>query len=308
MLTLVTWGFSLHLYHKVGKIKHLLDALNCSLSSCVLFASSLIFASIACSTEAASLLFHLIISRNQLLQGLARERESEANSWAPAPPRLCRGLREAFEAAKAMRSKDKHHTTLTVGKEAWGHYWESTTSDGNTSQNTVGECRSQCSARKPLLSQGVRQCGSCAINSDHIAWKKCKKCKKRCESRLPLPRAMDPWREAATPRRCMETQLQLFPAWMCGRMGSSHRQQAGELCWSPCTAGQCCWRNGIGRSEIATLHLKEWNGRKIERFGYTTRKVFRQLKRLVQWFFLGRQLQPSSQRPFKSGMGPFDMV
>lgn len=68
-------------------------------------------------------------------------------------------------------------------------------------------------------------------------------------------------------------------------------QQDGEMCRSPWTTGECCWRpdikNRIGRSEIVTLHLKEWNGRKLKRFGQacTSRKVFRQLRRLVQRFF-----------------------
>lgn len=105
----------MHLHHKVGKIKHLLDALNCSLSSCVLFPSSLIFSSIPCSIEAASLLFHFIINRIQSLQGSA-ERESKPSSWAPASSGLVRWLREDVETAKAMKGKDKHHTTLTVGK------------------------------------------------------------------------------------------------------------------------------------------------------------------------------------------------
>lgn len=77
-------------------------------------------------------------------------------------------------------------------------------------------------------------------------------------SHMPsLPR-LDAWEQwaAATGGHC------------CRAAPLSNRQQAGETCWSPCTAGQCCWsadnRSRIGRSEIATLHLKEWNGRKLK--------------------------------------------
>lgn len=39
---------------------------------------------------------------------LSRDGESEASSWAPAPPGLFGELRKAFEISVALWSKDKH--------------------------------------------------------------------------------------------------------------------------------------------------------------------------------------------------------
>lgn len=141
----------------------------------------------------------------------------------------------------------------------------------------------QCPCKKASPIPGCEAVWELCYQLRPHCMKKCKKCKKPSESWVPLPEPWIPGRRVLHPGDAW-SQLPALPSldvweqWAaatgrhcCRAAPLSHRQQAGEMCWSPCTAGQCCWRadirNGTGRSEIATLLLKEWNGWKVKRFG-----------------------------------------